>query len=267
MCCMMNEVLYGIRVVLCFSFFAYASWSDLKTREVSNKVWIIMAPLALALTLFQFVLFNPESLPLYVISFAITAALSIALFYVGAFGGADAKALVCLALALPIYPNILFQFNVPRVSPIFPLTVFSNAVLLAAFSVVYAILRNFFWRLRTGRRLFEGFENESIWRKILAFLTGYKVKMAELERGYMYPLEDIQTKEAGEIERKLLVLPKDEERETIIGRILNAKQEGKLPNEVWATLGLPLLVFITLGFIVSLILGDLIWILLSLILT
>jgi len=263
---MMNQLLDGMRVVLCFSFFAYASWSDLKTREVSDRVWIVMAPLAAALTLIQFALFNPQSLPIYVISFAISVALSIALFYLGAFGGADAKALMCLALVLPIYPNSLFQFNVPRVSPVFPLTVFSNAVLLAVFSVIYAILRNSFWRLRTGHRLFEGFENESIWRKILAFLTGYKVKMAELEKGHMYPLEDIQTKEGGDMERKLLVLPRDEERETIIARILNAKQEGKLPNEVWATLGLPLLVFITLGLIISLTLGDLIWILLGLIL-
>jgi prepilin signal peptidase PulO-like enzyme (type II secretory pathway) len=100
----------------------------------------------------------------------------------------------------------------------------------------------------------------------LVFLTGYKVKVAELEKGHMYPLEDVSAEETGETERKLLVLPKDEERETIVGRILNAKQEGKLPNDVWATLGLPLLVFITLGLIVSLVIGDLIWLLLSLIL-
>jgi preflagellin peptidase FlaK len=264
MCCKMNEILDGIRVILCISFFVYASWSDLKTREVSNKVWVIMAPFALTFTLLQFVLFNSQSLTLYFASFAITAALSIGLFYVGAFGGADAKALICLALALPLYPKTLFQFNAPSVSPIFPLTVFSNAVLSAAFSVVYAVLRNFSWRLQTGRRLFDGFENELVWRKILAFLTGYKVKIAELETGYMYPLEDIKTIDTGEIERKLLVLPKDEERETIIGRILNAKQEGKLPNEVWATLGLPLLIFITLGLIVGLIMGDIIWLILSL---
>jgi len=260
-------ILDGLRVTLCLSFFVYASVSDLRTREISNKVWVVMAPLALALTLFQFVLFSPQSLSLFAISFAITAALSIVLFYVGAFGGADAKALMCLALALPTYPNNLFQFNVPpHVALFFPLTVFTNAVLLAALSVVYAILRNSFWRLRTGQKLFEGFENESIWRKFLAFLTGFKVKATELEKGHMYPLEDIGTKETGESQRRLLVLPKDEERETIVGRILSATKEGKIQNEVWATIGLPLLVFITLGFIVSLALGDLVWILLSLIL-
>jgi len=262
----MIAIFEGTRLLLCLSFFVYASWSDWEKREVSNTVWLIMAPLALALTLFQFVVFSPQSLPLYAVSFAITATLSIILFYVGAFGGADAKALMCLALALPTYPNNLFQFNIPQVWPVFPLTVFTNAVLLAALTVVYAMLRNSFWRLRTGRKLFEGFENESTWRKFLAFLTGFKVKATELEKGHMYPLEDIGTKETGESQRRLLVLPKDEERETIVGRILSATKEGKIQNEVWATIGLPLLVFITLGFIVSLALGDLVWILLSLIL-
>jgi len=262
----MDWILDLIRVVLSFSFLIYASWSDWKSREVSNKVWAIMAPLALTLTLFQFVVFDPQGLPLFALSFAITSTLSVALFYAGAFGGADAKALMCLSLALPTYPTKLFQFNILRVSPIFPLTVFSNSVLLAAFTVVYAVLRNSFWRLKTGKKLFEGFENESIWRKFAAFLTGYKVKTAELEKGHMLPLEDITKSEKRADERRLLVLPKDEERGIIIERILSAKQEGRLQNEVWATPGLPLLVFITFGFIVSLTLGDLIFILLGLIL-
>lgn len=265
----MDEILDGMRVLLSLSFLFYASWSDWKKREVSNKVWLIMAPLAFALTIFQFVVSSPQllqSVQFYVLSFVITAALSVALFYAGAFGGADAKALMCLALALPSYRNYLFQLNVSFVSPIFPLTVFSNGVLFAAFTVVYAALRNFVWRFRKGRKLFEGFENESIWRKVLVFLTGYKVKAAVLEKGHMYPLEDVGVKETGEIERRLLVFPKDEKVESIVERILKAKREGRLPNEVWATPGLPLLVFLTAGLIVALVFGDIVWIILRLIL-
>jgi preflagellin peptidase FlaK len=262
----MNEILDGARVLLSLSFLFYASWSDWKSREVSNKVWIVMAPLALALTLFQLVVFSPQSLLFYALSFAITATLSVALFYVGAFGGADAKALMCLALALPTYPNNLFQFDAPHLSPILPIIVFSNAVVLAALSVAYAVVRNSFWKFKKGTKLFEGFENESIWRKLLAFLSGYKVKTAELEKGHMFPLEDITVNEAGEEKRRLLVFPKDEKTEKIVERILSAIKKGKLQNEVWATPGLPLLVFITIGLIVALIFGDLIWIFLRFIL-
>jgi preflagellin peptidase FlaK len=259
-------ILDGLRVTLCLSFFVYASMSDLRTREVSNKVWVVMAPLALTLTLFQFALFSSKSLSLFIISFAITATLSVVLFYVGAFGGADAKALICLALALPYYPNYLLSSSV-FLSPIFPLTVFSNGVLLAAFSVFYAALRNYMWKLRTGAKLFEGFENESIWRKILVLMTGYKVDSATLEKNaYVYPLEDIAITETGENERRLLSFPKDESREAIVARILSAWREGKLQNGVWVTPGLPLLIFITAGLIIALVFGDIIWMLLRFIL-
>jgi len=259
-------ILDGLRVTLCLSFFVYASVSDLRTREVSNKVWVIMAPLALTLTLFQFALFSPQSLSLFVISFAITATLSVVLFYVGAFGGADAKALICLALALPYYPNYLLS-SYAFLSPIFPLTVFSNGVLLAAFSVFYAALRNYMWKLRTGAKLFEGFENESIWRKILVLMTGYKIDSAGLEKNaYVYPLEDISITETGKNERRLLSFPKDESREAIVARILSAWREGKLQNGVWVTPGLPLLIFITAGLIIALVFGDIILILLRVIL-
>lgn len=260
----MDEALDGIRVFLCLSFLIYASWSDLKKREVSNMVWVAFAPLALALTSLQY-LFAPQLLPLYALSFAVTSALSAALFYAGAFGGADAKALICLSLALPTYPVHLLQPFFSYMVPFFTITIFCNAVLLAALSVFYAITRNCLWKGRTGKRLFEGFEKESKWRKVLTILCGYKVEAAELEKGgYWYPLEDIHVSEAGETERKLIVMPKDEKREEVIERILNAARRGKLPKEVWVTPGLPFLIFITAGFIIALIYGDIVWIILCL---
>ena len=185
------------RILLCVFVFVYASWSDWKAREVSNKVWLVMAPIALVLTLVQFILYSPQWLLLFGLSFGITAGLSVALFYVGAFGGADAKALMCLALALPLYPNVLLQFfpyNTSNVQIIFPITVFSNGVLLAALTVVYSVARNLVWKLRSRQSLFEGLEHESVGRKTLALFTGYKVNANVLEKGHVYPLEDISTK-------------------------------------------------------------------------
>ncbi|MBE0511894.1 hypothetical protein IBX38_02455, partial [Candidatus Bathyarchaeota archaeon] len=56
-----NEMLDAARVAVCLAFLTYASWSDYRTREVSNMVWAILAPSALALTAFQFFMFAPES--------------------------------------------------------------------------------------------------------------------------------------------------------------------------------------------------------------
>ncbi len=266
----MNESLDGVRIILTLSFLIYASWSDWRKREVSNKVWAVFAPLALLLTSVQSILFAGDLL-LYVLSFAVTSGLAIVLFYAGAFGGADAKALICLSLALPQYPTDLFSAfstssSAAFVSPLFPITVFSNSVLLAAFTVVYALLRNLLWKLKTGSKLFEGFEKESLGRKLIALLTGYKVNVAKLERyGYLYPLEDVGVIEGSREDRKLLVMPKDESREKIVERILNAERDGKIQNDVWATPGLPMLIFITAGLVIALVFGDLVWVLLRLV--
>jgi len=259
-----NEIFDGARIILCLSFLIYASWSDYKTREVSNVVWAVLAPSAFALTSLQFFLFTPELLGIYALSFVITSVLSLALFYAGAFGGADAKALMCLSLALPSYPTHLLQQPYGFVSPLFPITVFTNAVLLASLSVFYALLRNLLWKSRNEKGFFEGFEKESVGRKILTLLCGYKVKITELEKvEHLYPLEDVYVNETEESRRKLLVFPKDEERKDILERLLKAKDEGKLGNEVWATPGLPMLIFITAGLIVALAYGDIVWILLG----
>lgn len=205
-------------------------------------------------------MFAPESLHNYALALIITSALSVALFYAGAFGGADAKALICLSLALPSYPTYLLQPPQNIVSPIFPIIVFTNAVLLAALTVVYAVLRNLAWKSRNEKGLFEGLEKESIGRKILTVLCGYKVKITQLEKvEHLYPLEDFNMTETGESRRRLLIFPKDEEREGIVERILKAASEGKLEEEVWVTPGLPMLIFVTAGLIVALTFGDIIW--------
>jgi hypothetical protein len=138
-------------------------------------------------------------------------------------------------------------------------------VLLAALSAVYALFRNFIWKLRAKAGLFVGFENESVLRKITVLITGYKVEPASLEKTpHSYPLEDMMVKEDGSTERQLLTFPKDETREAIVARIASASREGKIPDGVWATPGLPLLIFITAGLIIALLVGDLIWIILRL---
>ena len=42
-----------LAVILSIFFLAYGSWSDYKIREVSDIVWAIFAPIALAFTFFR----------------------------------------------------------------------------------------------------------------------------------------------------------------------------------------------------------------------
>ena len=268
----MKEMLEGLRIVASLILFTYASLSDYKIREVSNKVWIIFAPPVFTLTLIGLYVYEVSQLPFYGMSFGVTAAFAIILFYSGAFGGADAKALMCLALALPFYPENLFAPLSRMISPIsqnfFPITVFSNGVLLAAATAGYMFLNNILWHKRTGKKLFdEGLKNESFGKKILVLITGYKVSVNKLkEKWHIYPLEDIEESAENCFKRKLVVIPRDEGRNATVERLSRAIETKKIDDTIWATPGLPLLIFMTAGLIITLFFGDIIWVFLRLLL-
>jgi preflagellin peptidase FlaK len=261
----MQWILDTLRIFSTIIALSYASWSDYKTREVSNSVWIFYAPLALALTLTELIIYEDfQALQFYGLSFGLTSALAIVLFYAGGFGGADAKALICLALALPFYPENIFQPILREISPIsrtfFPLTVFNNSVLIAAATAIYMLLYNIVWHKKNGKKLFEEFKDEAVGRKVLALMTGYKMPLHKLkEKWHLYPLEDIEENADKGFRRKLVVIPKDTEREAILERLEKAVEHGKIQDMVWATPGLPMLIFITAGLVIALFFGDIIW--------
>lgn len=253
-------------------FFTYASWSDYKSREVSDRVWIVLGPLSLILTLSELFLYEPSQFTAYGICFGLTSVFAIVLFYTGAFGGADAKALMCLALALPFYPELLPSSIGGVISPIsetfFPITVFSNSVLFAAFMAVALLFYNLFWRASTDETFFEGdLRNESWGKKITVMITGYKTPIGKLkEKWHVYPMEDIEQDPQKGFKRKLVIIPKDEGRNNIVERLETAKNAGNISDKVWATPGLPMLIFVTAGLVVALLLGDVIWICVRLVL-
>jgi preflagellin peptidase FlaK len=261
-------MLEAARTILAIIFLFYSSWSDYKTREVSNSVWVLFAPIALILMLTELFLYEPSQLLFYGFCFGLTAAFAIILFYSGGFGGADSKALMCLALALPFFPEKLFnpllEGGISPISQIlFPITIFSNSVLMAAATGIYMFLKNILWHKKTGRKLYEGtLEKESFAKKIVVLITSCRVSVAKLkEKWHVYPMEDIEETEGGTFRRKLVVIPKDEGRDAIVERLAAAVETGKINDPVWATPGLPMLIFITAGLLIALLFGDVIWIL------
>jgi preflagellin peptidase FlaK len=260
------------QVAVSATLLTYASWSDYKTREVSNRVWAIYAPIAIVLSLSELLLYDSSKIVLFGISVGLTVGLAFLLFYSGAFGGADSKALMCIAFALPFAPVTLFTpILAEGLSPIsqviFPLTIFSNAVLFAAASGIYMLLLNLVWHKKNGKKLFTGtLAHESMWKKVVILITGYKVTVARLkEKWHVFPMEDVDDRENA-LQRKLVVIPNDEGRDKIVERLSNAVQAGKIDTYVWATPGLPMLIFITLGLIVALLCGDMVWLLVRFIL-
>jgi preflagellin peptidase FlaK len=260
----LQEILVASSIAVSIVILSYASWKDYQCREVSNKVWIIYAPIGLALTLSWLILYGQADLPLYALTFGVTSAMALLLFYAGGFGGADSKALMCIALALPFAPLGLIQPLISPASPtsqlIFPITIFGNAVLFAAVSGVYMIFRNFVWHHKTKTPLFTGSLAQESWsKKFIVLITGYKMDVSHVkEKWHIFPMEDVDD-HTSDLNRKLVVVPKDEGRDKIVERLQNAADHKQIDRYVWATPGLPMLIFVTLGLVVALFGGDLVW--------
>ena len=267
-------MLIGAQVSVSIAILIYASWRDYKCREVSNRVWAIYLPIATALSTVDLLLFDSSKLLLFGISVGFTVGLAFLLFYSGGFGGADSKALMCIAVALPFAPVAIFTPIIsgslsPIAQYIFPLTIFGNGVLFAAASIFYIFVRNVVWHKRNGKKMFMGtLATESVGKKILVLITGYKVTIDKLkEKWHIFPMEDVSEIEELTVKRKLVVVPNEDGRNKMVERLSDAVKAGKIDSYIWATPGLPMLIFITAGLLVALLFGDVVWLLVKLVIS
>jgi len=245
-----------IGLAVSFTFLIYSSWRDIVSREVSDRVWMVFYPVGLLLTVIRLVA-QIGSWQLILLSIAFTVAISLLLPYLGLWGGADGKGFICFALMNPVIPalggNLLHI-----VDPLFPIVVFSNAYVASLIAVLYPVQRNL--RTQRGHTLFEGLEHESLLHKATAFLTGYRVRIDELEsKPYLFLLESVHVQES-KVERNLgFTFRVDLDYSKQLAEVKRASELGLLPGGIWASPGLPFLVFVTLGLGISLLFGDVVW--------
>jgi len=231
----------------------YASYTDLKSREVSDYVWIVSAPIGLLLTSLR-IYYSGQMIDVLflLISIVFMTFISFVFYYFNFFGGADVKANITIALSIPTPPKfspVLFG----TLSPIFNFTVFSNTALLSASMTIYMILYNVLWKLKMRKPLFDGLEHEPSWKKMLAIATGFKTKPHRLKEKFLHPLEEIIEDDEGNSIKRLNVLVKAED----VGAI---EADNRLMGEIWVTPGLPLIVFMFAALIISILFGDvLLW--------
>ena len=224
-----------IRLIACAVMLVLASVMDLKKREISDKIWISFAGLGLLITAIEFSS-NSINMFQYAFGIAITAPIAYGVYRSGLFGGADAKALVAIAVLVPFYdlPFKIHGFTA--------FTVLTNATILTFAHVAHNVVRNAI-DLGKGKPVFEGFEESGL-RKTLAFFLGFRTAAPN---GYLFAMESVS-----DGKRRFNFHPGSYD------DYVNANVKN-----LWVTPALPFIVYMALGFLFMIMFGDLLALILT----
>jgi preflagellin peptidase FlaK len=241
---MITELFSFLGLCIGSCLLVYASYSDVKTREISDLVWILMSVFGVFFILAELFI-GSGSLPLFqlFISLAVGAIFALLLYFLN-FGGADVKAIISLSVLFPTFPAFYFPGSLPHLSlslpitgipplNIFVLSTLTNALLIALSSPISLFLYN------SIKKHFSP----------LMFL-GYKVSILELSAKKNFKLMH----GSDGIEKKY-VWGGVEPTEEVISCLEELEQKGKL-SEVWVTPELPFILYLTAGFFTAVFYGD-----------
>uniref|UniRef100_A0A7J2TKT4 A24 family peptidase n=1 Tax=Archaeoglobus fulgidus TaxID=2234 RepID=A0A7J2TKT4_ARCFL len=229
-----TEIAELLKVILVSIFLLYACYLDLKSRTVPNRVWKFMLVSILPFLAYQIyeALRFPILLLFSAIGIVFMLLFSYLLYAMNVYGGADAKALMSLSIAFPFYPEvspILFNHGIG----VFSFSVLANSVIFAPMLMAAIFLRN------VAR---EGFGN--FFRYPFYYIVGYRIPVEKIRFHNLFEFID----EDGRLKRVIKAVESDEE------KILRLKKAGV--KEVWVTPALPFILFITAGFFIAVIFGD-----------
>jgi len=220
------------RLIVGTVILAYASYTDIKTRRASNILWVIMGSIGAILLAIQYFTIGFEN-PFYLIFVPIMIVLMYVLFQLRLmFGGADAKAIMALAILVPFAPKIL-DFPMLEASTISmpgSWIVFSNSVVIFLLIPLSLLIFNL------AKRHIE----------FPHCVLGYRMKLSEAKEKFVWPLEKIV-----DGKRKFCYMPKKFDTEDDLQEF-----ESLGIKEIWVTPKIPFMIPLLAGFICSFILGD-----------
>ena len=212
-------------IALALTMLIVGSIIDIRKREIHDYYWIGFGSVG-----FLLLFIDPDIVPnLLTIGFAlIIAPFVILLWRMGLFGGADAFALIALAV---IAPMATFSENA-----VTPFTTLSNAAILFVIPLLINVMRNVIAQIK-GENIFEEFDASTA-KKSAAILMRYRAKNPRF--GFA-----IEKTENG-MKKFDLAMHHAE------------NQEFCTKPNTWITPGIPYLLLITGGFIIQLFYGDII---------
>jgi preflagellin peptidase FlaK len=244
--------------------YCYASVLDLRERRVPFRTWYPMLAAGLPFTALFYVLLIAGGDLRATLFFMIMTVLFSSIFYLfarfGLFGGADAWALIFLAVLIPAFPAVPLT-GVPPLG-YFPFSVLVNAVFLNLVTPIGIFIFN---------------KKEGNVAPFPYGFLGFPVEGDRITESFGFVMEDITEKE-GEIHRRFLGIGESLKGMAGGGSRVYTVAMRREPSaytrerelyrkagKVWISYGVPFIVPITAGFFSALIFGDILFYLLSLV--
>jgi len=235
----MEETIVAIKFLIGLFFLLYATKLDFESRIVPNRIWKAMLATLFPLTIIETLLYHLSFLELIFAFFQafFVIGISYIFYHFGLYGGADAKAIMVLSILFPFYPSLA---NLPLLAKGFSYAFSSlaNAVMFAPLLSLYFFLTNL---KREGIREFR--------ESKLYYFIGIRIGAKKIPRHYsLLEFPD----EGGEIKRVRRGVELDGKMKERLERAIN---EGKI-DRIWITPQIPFMFFITAGYIIAFVLGD-----------
>lgn len=216
-----------VQILLTVTMLGVASYWDMKKREIPDLLWLVFGGISVI-----FPLLSSDIVSAFTamgISM-IVAPIALVIWRIGFFGGADAFALIAIAALSPMASISGIDVN--------PFTTLTNGIILSGIPIVVNIIRNLI-ALCCHKNIFLGFEHERQRNKILAMFVGYRAQNPK----FGFAIE----KTVGRT-RKLDFSLKNAD-----------STDFCTSKDTWITPGIPYLIYITAGFVVQILYGDIIF--------
>ena len=218
--------IYNLRILFALIMLAIASTLDMWKREINDILWIVFGIVSII-----FIVFSPD--PLNTLKNTgislIIAPIAIVIWRMGVFGGADALGLIVLAA---LAPQMSLTGNM-----ITPFTTLTNAAILSIIPIFVNVTRNMA-ELSQHKDIFQGFEETKL-KKTMAMFFGHRAKNPK----YSFSIE---REEGGS--KKLDFSLKHAENEQFCST-----------SNTWVTPAIPYVIYISAGFVIQLLFGDIIF--------
>ena len=239
-----------IKLLICLVFLLYSCRRDLKTRTVPNELWGVVFVAALPLVIMDALAQGSRYLMHTTVSVVSIYIFAYVLFRIGAFGGADAKALIALSFIFPDFPDIsiigcgLPLCGVPPLN-IFAFSTLANTVLLTLIVPLGLLAYN----LCT-------LSVREILKDPWYLAVGYNCKISDLNCRHVRLIKDFECDD-GVVKNTFARIGVGID-DQVVKRLEQLASRGLIGERVWVTPGLPFMISITAGFISAVVYGDLI---------